>query len=66
MNTDHKSPKPKNAVPGAGGNRPPRAAHALSLCTEPPRAAAAERNPDPYNTSGSFDRTKNWARVGRR
>jgi hypothetical protein len=67
MNTDHKSPKPKSAAPGAGESRPPRAAaHALSLCAEPPRAAAAERNPDPYNTSGSFDRTKNWARVGRR
>jgi hypothetical protein len=21
---------------------------------------------DPYNTSGSFDRTKNWARIGKR
>ncbi|HLZ99427.1 MAG TPA: hypothetical protein VKP66_15945 [Steroidobacteraceae bacterium] len=21
---------------------------------------------DPYNTSGSFDRTKNWSRVGKR
>jgi hypothetical protein len=21
---------------------------------------------DPYNTSGSFDRTKNWSRIGRR
>jgi hypothetical protein len=21
---------------------------------------------DPYNTSGSFDRTKNWTRVGKR
>jgi hypothetical protein len=25
-----------------------------------------ERGNDPYNTSGSFDRTKNWARVGKR
>ena len=25
-----------------------------------------ERNSDPYNTSGSFDRTKNWSRVGKR
>jgi hypothetical protein len=25
-----------------------------------------ERNADPYNTSGSFDRTKNWSRVGKR
>ncbi len=24
------------------------------------------RGSDPYNTSGSFDRKKNWARVGKR
>lgn len=31
----------------------------LSLANE-------ERGSDPYNTSGSFDRAKNWARVGKR
>ena len=25
-----------------------------------------DRGFDPYNTSGSFDRAKNWARVGKR
>jgi hypothetical protein len=25
-----------------------------------------QRGSDPYNTSGSFDRKKNWARVGKR
>ncbi|HEY2682497.1 MAG TPA: hypothetical protein VGI93_03240 [Steroidobacteraceae bacterium] len=25
-----------------------------------------DRGSDPYNTSGSFDRRKNWARVGKR
>lgn len=25
-----------------------------------------DRGADPYNTSGNFDRAKNWARVGRR
>jgi hypothetical protein len=33
---------------------------------EAPRQAAAEQGSDPYNTSGSFDRKKNWARVGKR
>jgi hypothetical protein len=34
---------------------------------EAPRASAnAQRSSDPYNTSGSFDRKKNWARVGKR
>jgi len=26
----------------------------------------AARSPDPYNSTGSFDRTKHWARVGKR
>lgn len=26
----------------------------------------AQRGSDPYNTSGSFDRKKNWARIGKR
>jgi len=30
------------------------------------RAANENRGVDPYNTSGSFDRKKNWTRVGRR
>jgi hypothetical protein len=25
-----------------------------------------QQGSDPYNTSGSFDRTKNWTRVGKR
>ncbi len=37
---------------------------ALSLDRDP-HGTAAERT-DPYNTSGSFDRTKNWSRVGKR
>jgi hypothetical protein len=38
----------------------------LSLESSPRKTASAERSSDPYNTSGSFDRTKNWARVGKR
>ncbi len=38
---------------------------ALSL-GEAPRQTANEQGSDPYNTSGSFDRKKNWARVGKR
>jgi hypothetical protein len=29
-------------------------------------AANQNRGVDPYNTSGRFDRNKNWARVGKR
>ncbi len=38
---------------------------ALSL-GDAPRKVANDQGADPYNTSGSFDRTKNWARVGKR
>jgi hypothetical protein len=38
----------------------------LSLDEEPLKAANEKRGFDPYNTSGSFDRKKNWMRVGKR
>jgi hypothetical protein len=39
---------------------------ALSLDLEPHSTEPKSRSSDPYNTSGSFDRTKNWAKVGKR
>jgi hypothetical protein len=41
-------------------------ARKLSVENAPPKAANEKRGFDPYNTSGSFDRKKNWARVGKR
>jgi hypothetical protein len=38
----------------------------LSVDVAPRKAANENRGFDPYNTSGSFDRTKNWIRVGKR
>jgi len=39
----------------------------LSLDLGPLKVTANEnRGFDPYNTSGEFDRTKNWIRVGKR
>jgi hypothetical protein len=32
----------------------------------PLKVVNEDRGVDPYNTSGSFDRTKNWTRVGKR
>ena len=29
-------------------------------------AISEDRGSDPYNTSGSFDRKKNWSRIGKR
>ena len=38
----------------------------LSVNCAPLKAANEQRGVDPYNTSGSFDRKKNWAKVGKR
>jgi len=38
----------------------------LSLREAGRKSANDQPGSDPYNTSGSFDRTKNWARVGKR
>jgi hypothetical protein len=38
----------------------------LTLEGAPRKAANETRGFDPYNSSGSFDRKKNWARVGKR
>ena len=43
-----------------------KAAHALSLDPGTKKASYREQGSDPYNSSGSFDRTKNWMRVGKR
>jgi hypothetical protein len=46
--------------------RQAKTARALALQADPKKPSYKEQGSDPYNTSGSFDRTKNWARVGRR
>jgi len=38
----------------------------LSLDVESPKAVDKDMGSDPYNTSGSFDRKKNWTRVSKR
>jgi hypothetical protein len=42
------------------------AAQALALESSPKKPSISQQGFDPYNTSGSFDRTKNWTRVGKR
>jgi hypothetical protein len=46
--------------------RQANATEKLSVNSAPLKAANEQRGVDPYNTSGSFDRTKNWAKVGKR
>jgi hypothetical protein len=38
----------------------------LRVDDAPIKAANEKRGFDPYNTTGSFDRTKNWMKVGKR
>ena len=51
--------------------RQAKAAQKLALHPDPklhpdPNKPSHNQGGDPYNTSGSFDRTKNWTRVGKR
>jgi hypothetical protein len=46
--------------------RQAKAAHALSLDPGTKQASYKDQGSDPYNTSGSFDRKKNWTRIGKR
>jgi len=43
--------------------QPPLQLEVVNGRAKAPRPASGS---DPYNTSGSFDRTRNWARVGKR
>jgi hypothetical protein len=43
-----------------------KAAQALAIDPGPKKVSYKEQGSDPYNTSGSFDRKKNWAKVGKR
>jgi hypothetical protein len=43
-----------------------RAPQELRVISKPQKASKDSHGVDPYNTSGSFDRKKNWSRVGKR
>jgi len=43
-----------------------KAAPELAFSVEPVQGSGDSPGFDPYNTSGRFDRTKHWARVGKR
>jgi hypothetical protein len=48
------------------GVRELRQAQTLRVNVAPLKVVDENRGVDPYNTSGSFDRNRNWARVGKR
>jgi hypothetical protein len=47
-------------------NSPRGGAQRVSVTRAPSEFANDARGFDPYNTSGNFDRKKNWERVGKR
>jgi hypothetical protein len=46
--------------------RQAKAAQNLALDPGPKKVSYKELGSDPYNSSGSFDRKKNWTKVGKR
>ena len=68
MASDNKSANNRDAAFSLGTRELRQAAHkrSLELATAPHKTETVNQGSDPYNTSGSFDRKKNWARVGKR
>jgi hypothetical protein len=68
MQSDHKTRNAPESTFSFGVRELQRAnaAHTLSVDLAPPKTAEKTSGVDPYNTSGSFDRKKNWASVGKR
>jgi len=68
MESDHKTgndPESKFSF-GVRELQQANATQELSVEAAPLKAENKNRGFDPYNTSGSFDRKKNWTRVGKR
>jgi hypothetical protein len=68
MASDHKTGNDPEANFSFGVRelRQANTAQNLSVDVAPLKAANENRGFDPYDTSGSFDRKKNWMRVGKR
>jgi hypothetical protein len=69
MASDHKSGRDAENTFSFGVRelRQAKRSEALSLVdTGISKSQSKHQGSDPYNSSGSFDRTKNWTRVGKR
>jgi hypothetical protein len=64
--TKHRIDPDANFSFGVRELRQAKSTNAFSLKVAPQKAANDKVGCDPYNTSGSFDRKKNWTRVGKR
>ena len=67
MSNDMKNSNDPRVPPAFETREQIRARRERALSLDPElRSTENARSSDPYNTSGSFDRTKNWSRVGKR
>lgn len=66
MIDDPKHSNPRAVRADRAALRPVSRGLVLSLENKPHKTVNLHRSPDPYNSSGSFDRTKNWERIGKR
>jgi hypothetical protein len=68
MASDHKSSRDRDTTFSYATRelREAQRQQGLTLDPAPHKAANEQRGFDPYNTSGSFDRKKNWVRIGKR
>jgi len=68
MSSDYKTRNEADAAFSFGVRELQRARLTQELCVAAPplKAVNENRGSDPYNTSGSFDRKKNWTRIGKR
>ncbi|MEA3196914.1 MAG: hypothetical protein QOF32_966 [Gammaproteobacteria bacterium] len=68
MASDHKPPNDREPAFSFGVRelQLATASQERSVNIPPLETVDDNRGVDPYNTSGSFDRTRNWRRVGRR
>ena len=66
MSIDSKSSKDRDAPEPAQSAQAPSPPQSLGLESAPGKAAEEPRGFNPYDTTGGFDRKKNWAQVRKR
>ncbi len=66
MSADKSWNEQRNMAAASAARQPRDAGRPQGLSLSEAVKLKAARSPDPYNSTGSFDRTQHWARVGKR